>query len=315
VEISRPLTAHRSTPLRSAPTWGGVALIGAFACTPAAPPELAPSRPTLACAPESAQEISVVTYNVHGLAAWIAGDDPAGRMPSIGRRLSAYDLVLVQEDFRYHDALRAQLPQHTTARGNSGRWGQSRIAGLLNGAGLAAFARVPPGCVQEIVRTAYEVCSGWIRRANDCLASKGVLGLRIRLSEKTSVDVYTTHLDAGVAPADLDARQRQLEQLATQIERTSTGRAVIVAGDFNLADADPTDRRARDAFVRRLGLRDSGAKRQDATRWPTRLDYLFYRSGEDVGLERIEAGEALEFVTEGGPLSDHPALFARFAIR
>jgi hypothetical protein len=33
-----------------------------------------------------------------------------------------------------------------------------------------------------------------------------------------------------------------------------------------------------------------------------------------VRLELLEAGEALEFVRNGAPLSDHPAVYARFRL-
>ena len=52
-----------------------------------------------------AVELRIVTYNTHGLPAWIAGDDPERRFPLIGRLLDAYDLAVVQEDFYHHELL------------------------------------------------------------------------------------------------------------------------------------------------------------------------------------------------------------------
>jgi len=292
-----------------------LSLAGALACgsAPAAPQVDAPTAQS--CGEASRGELSVVSYNVHGLAAWIAGDDPAARMPHIGPRLAAYDVALVQEDFRYHDELRADIPHATVVRGNPSRFAVARWTGIMDNSGLTAFAGAPRACVQEIVRSGYDACAGWLRFANDCLASKGVLGLRIRADRAHSVDVYTTHLDAGRAPQDRATRRTQLQLLAEHIERSSAGRAVILAGDLNLDEADPDDRALLEGFVRRLGLDDTGASRQDAERWPARIDYILYRSGADTRLEPIEVGEALEFVRDGAPLSDHPALYARFTLR
>ena len=90
------------------------------------------------------------------------------------------------------------------------------------------------------------------------------------------------------------------------------GGPLVLAGDLNLDAADPEDVALRDAFTSSLGLANSGARGDD--RWP-RLDYIFYRSGGDLELEVVEAGEDASFAHEGAPLSDHPALFVRFRSR
>ncbi len=50
-------------------------------------------------------EVSVLSYNTHGLPAWIALDRPGARLPVIGRLANRYDVALLQEDFAYHDRL------------------------------------------------------------------------------------------------------------------------------------------------------------------------------------------------------------------
>ncbi|MEN8183628.1 MAG: hypothetical protein ABFS46_13955, partial [Myxococcota bacterium] len=74
--------------------WGWAALAAGFAMS-----ALGPSAAGDPPAPrEPPGELRIVTYNTHGLPAWIARDDPVWRFPRIGRLLSAYDVALVQED-------------------------------------------------------------------------------------------------------------------------------------------------------------------------------------------------------------------------
>src|SRR5262249_59183786 len=40
--------------------------------------------------------LAVLTYNVHGLDAWLVDDDPVARMPQISERLERADTALVQ---------------------------------------------------------------------------------------------------------------------------------------------------------------------------------------------------------------------------
>lgn len=43
--------------------------------------------------------VSVLTYNVAGLPAWLSSGNPAVNTRPIGQRIGAYDVVHVQEDF------------------------------------------------------------------------------------------------------------------------------------------------------------------------------------------------------------------------
>ena len=88
---------------------------------------------------------------------------------------------------------------------------------------------------------------------------------------------------------------------------------MILAGDFN--SREDRSNPSLEGFVSALGLRESGA-RIDADRWRPRCDYIFYRGDARTEIALLESGEADEFVDESGkPLSDHPAIRARFAIR
>lgn len=264
----------------------------------------------LAASPAAADEFTVLTYNTHGLSTWIAGDDPATRFPIIGEKSNAYDLALLQEDFSHHSALRRGTRQPIVARGNPSRFG--RWCPVCNGSGLTILSRWGKENLVEVMNRAYRECAGWIGGANDCFATKGFQRMRLRLPSGAELDFVNTHLDAGRGEEDREARRRQLDLLRRSIEAEVAEGPLILGGDLNLDAADPQDSALRDAFTSALRLANSGAGA--SSRWPT-LDYIFYRGGGGLELEVVEAGEDTSFVHEGAPLSDHPALFARFRAR
>ncbi len=245
-------------------------------------------------------ELRIVTYNTHGLPAWIARDAPEERFPAIGKLLNTYDLAVVQEDFFHHERLLGVLTLPLRARGNQG-------------SGLTTLARLPAEILVETQAEPYEVCSGWLFGANDCLGDKGFLRTRLALPNGALVDFVNTHLDAGRDEPDRDARRAQLELLAERLRGSSASLALVVGGDLNLRFDDPSDRALLDRFAAALGLADSEAKPAPGSGWE-RIDYLLYRSGSDVSLEVLAAGMAPEFVRDGAPLSDHPALWARLRV-
>jgi hypothetical protein len=263
----------------------------------------------LLAAPAAGEEFTVLSYNTHGLSAWVAGDDPATRFPIIGEKSNAYDVALL-EDFAHHASLLLGARQPIVERGNPSRFG--RWCPICTGSGLTILSRWNRESLLELVSRGYGHCAGWIGGANDCLASKGFQRVRLRLPGGAALDFVNTHLDAGQSRADREVRREQLDLLRGSIEAEVGEAALILAGDLNLDAADPEDVALRDAFTRSLGLADSGARGSD--HWPA-LDYIFYRSGGGLELEVVEAGEDTSFVHEDAPLSDHPAIFARFRTR
>ncbi len=257
-------------------------------------------------------EIRVLSYNTHGLAAWIAGDDPEARFPRIGARADAYDVALLQEDFSHHERLRGSVAHPVIERGNESRFAGSWLCPFCSGSGLTLLARWSDA-LQSLANVAYDTCSGWLDKANDCLATKGFQHARLRLPGGALLDFVNTHLDAGRADADREARRRQLASLRNHLARETPGRALVLAGDLNLDAAVPEDVALRDELVAALGLVDSGARPAPGTDWE-RVDYIYVRSGEALHLEVLEAGEDRGFQHDALPLSDHPALFARLRI-
>jgi endonuclease/exonuclease/phosphatase family metal-dependent hydrolase len=258
-------------------------------------------------------ELRVLSYNTHGLPAWVAGDDPHHRFPLIARLANAYPVVLLQEDFEHHARLRPGVTHPIVERGNPSRFGEWACLVTCNGSGLTFLADLPAERLLELSNVSYSACAGWVSGANDCFATKGFQHARIELAPGAVVHVVNTHLDAGRSAEDRRARQLQLEELRRHLKDRAGGAALILGGDLNLLADDPEDAALRDAFAASLNLADSGAGPEPGGAW-THLDYLYYRSGNEVALRVREAGEAGEFVDAGAPLSDHPAVFARFVV-
>lgn len=264
----------------------------------------------LLAAAAPAEELSVLTYNVHGLPAWVARDDPEARMPAIAARADAYDVVLLQEDFAFHERLREATGHPLVRRGNPSR---APWCPVCNGAGLTLLSRLSPDALLTLDVQPYDICAGWLGGANDCFATKGFLRARLRLASGAVLDVVNTHLDAGRDDADREARRRQLAALAGSLAREVGDGALVVGGDFNLDADDAADAALLRAFAAELGLADSGARASAGSGFPA-LDYLLSRSGRDATLRVLEAGEDEGFRADGAALSDHPALFVRFEV-
>ncbi len=259
---------------------------------------------------------SVLSYNTHGLPAWIARDQPEERFPQIGKLAATYDIALFQENFVDADfrALADALPGRFIARGNGSRAGWLALLSTFCGSCGSGLTTAVNGRFQAelLDRKGYGSCSGWVGSANDCWATKGYLATRLRLTNGASVDVYDLHLDAGGGETDHDVRRAQLDVLRAAIKRMSATHALIVAGDFNLDPRTPRDRILLDRFVGDLQLVHSDAG-GSVTKWAEQIDHILYRSGQGTELELVDSGEAKEFLAAGKtPLSDHPAVFARF---
>lgn len=257
--------------------------------------------------------LTVLSYNVHGLF-WPAAGGKRVRMPAIGRRVRGYDIAFLQEDFlaAHHRRLIAELPGYDVLRGN-GRDGGARLLG----SGLTLMFDEALG--REVLRQTnvdFDDCWGRLRIASlhDCWANKGFLHARLRLAGGAEIDLVDTHLDAGGTAGDRAVRERQVDRLRRYLEREAAGRALIVAGDLNLDFGSPDQERVLGTFQSALGLHDSGA-RPAAGAVDERIDYILFRGGEELGLELLAAGVDDRFVEKGRPLSDHPAIYARFGIR
>jgi endonuclease/exonuclease/phosphatase family metal-dependent hydrolase len=252
--------------------------------------------------------LSVLTYNTHGLPAWIARDEPEARFPILLTKAEHFDVVLLQEDFAHQELVDRHHRHGNLVRGNGPRRGWP----LLAGSGLTLLTNL--AMHGSPVFGPYESCHGWLSAASDCFGNKGFLMQRLALPNGARVDFWNTHLEADSGDADHAVRRQQLERLADAIESHSAKRAVVVGGDFNLHWDQERDRALLDRWIARLGL-TLGAISPVGS-WDKRIDYLFFRNGLDATLEARDGGLRCDFIgPTGQPLSDHPAVFATFEVR
>lgn len=241
--------------------------------------------------------LRALTYNVAGLPEGLSGSHPERNTPLISPLLEAYDLVLVQEDFTYHDALVSAVTHPYRA--------PPKVPEVkLTGDGLAILSRSP---FEAPVREPWARCNGGLDQGSDCLAEKGFVLARHTFGEGLEVDVYDLHLDAGSGDDDLSTREAQVTQLLSALEARSAGRAVIVAGDTNLRLPRPRDVASLERLLSDGGLSD--ACRSTLCTDDDHIDRVLFRSTDTVEVVATSWAVDTRFVDEAGEdLSDHPAI-------
>lgn len=277
-----------------------VLVLGALACNFLHTSTLPHASPSLQ--ESDAHEMSVLSFNIHGLPPLLTMDRSELRMDRMLPLLHRFDIAALQENFIYTDILKDSCFE--TIYGNASRFGFFALPLIPFcgdcGSGLSTYIKKGRGAVVEHVATPYVApCSGWLNKRNDCFVSKGFLKTTVLLGDGERIIVYNTHLDAGRDPTDVAARSRQIEILQANIAAESPVLPVIVAGDFNqkISTLEP--------FVQSLGLREAVSNLDGQ-----HIDYIFYRSGDTLRIIPHEGGYASEFDT----LSDHRAIYALFHI-
>ncbi len=250
--------------------------------------------------------LRVLTYNVAGLPDGVSSAEGAllDRMPAIQALLADYDLVGLQEDFDAtgHAAL-TDGTSHAEVLWFSDTVGSDRVYG-------AGLAQLLPQASAGYREEHYTDCNGVFDGASDCLASKGFQTSTLMLGGE-ALDVLNTHHEAGGGLEDEAARLAQVDQVLAAIDTHSTGRAILMTGDFNLRPGDVED------AVPLARYDDAGLVR--ACDWmdcaePNHIDQIRVRSSDTLSLEVLEWDRPAQFVTEDGvALSDHPAVSAVIA--
>ena len=249
-------------------------------------------------------EISVLTYNVHGLPESITGSNPEENMPQISPSLNSYDIVAIQEDFFYHPALAssAEHPYLTPSE-----FYLQKGEELINPSGLTLFSIFP---TEKYFLQRWWSCNGTVDQSSDCLAPKGLAAAEIEAMPGVMVDVYNCHMDAGNSEGDKLTRDKQIPQLAYLLNTRSPYRAVIVACDTNIEKEDELQ---LEQLLSLTGLKDS-CQELDCPE-PDRIDRVLYRSGISVQLEPLRWYIPKEFVNKKGEdLSDHKPVAVDFKI-
>ncbi|MEM6995565.1 MAG: hypothetical protein AAF721_33955 [Myxococcota bacterium] len=254
--------------------------------------------------PTMSGELTVLTYNVAGLPQGISSSDPENNIPQISPLLNAFPLVLAQEDFWYHALLTADLEHEFVSDPFP-----PDPAKMGMGDGLNRFSETP---FTEVERQQWYDCNGQLDCSSDCLARKGWSFARHTLADGVEVDVYNLHMEAGGCPEDIEIRTQSTLNLAAAIAERSDGRALVVAGDFNLRATDPEDVEPLANIIEGAGLTDVC----DALACgDQRIDHIMIRSGTSVTLEAMTWWIPEEFVDArtGEELSDHLPVAAQLS--
>lgn len=236
------------------------------------------SAGTQAATTQPAPQLSILTYNVHGLP-WplTSGRDAdlsamSAKLHALRARGAQPSVVALQEAFtddaraigaaagyryvRFGPDRGTPAPQLSGAADRQFQQSASFLAGerigKQVGSGLAIFSDYPIVAVRQMV---YPVCAGY-----DCLAAKGALAVWLAVpGVDKPVVVLDTHLNSNLAAGvsrgrSLYAYRRQLDLLDRFVEQVVPADATLfVAGDFNVG----RDQHRRDYFARWRNLRDS----------------------------------------------------------
>ncbi|WP_176598136.1 MULTISPECIES: endonuclease/exonuclease/phosphatase family protein [Sphingobium] len=304
--------------------------------------------------PRFGGELSVMTYNIHGLPWPMAWGRPAdfARIATTLQRLRTErrnpQIVLLQEAFtseartigraagyRYildgpgEDAASLQPPAPADLRFAAAEsWSHGEGIGKWVGSGLQILSDFPIVGAHAMVYPGY-ACAGF-----DCLANKGAMLVRISLpGGGDPVDVVTTHLNSRRASDVPDERSnqahdRQLACLTAFIRRFHDPRdALIVAGDFN---AGQTQARRGD-LIGQARSWSLGAPADNAYAAAARLhlplsadarlsarrgrDWEFFASGRDTDVALRRIEVPFGHAADGSMLSDHVGYAAVYALR
>lgn len=248
-------------------------------------------------------EFDLLTYNVAGLPQGLSSSDPEAHMPQISPLLNDFEIVVVQEDFWYHTELSAEVthPHQSTP------WTDEPTYEDM-GDGLNRFAQYP---FELHERVAWWSCHGTIDNGSDCLATKGWSFARHTIDEGVEIDVYNLHMEAGGSQEDIDVRDKSVDDLVAAIAERSEGRAVIVAGDYNLHEQDPVDLAQYQRLIDGAGLLDACWETSCNN---TSIDRVLYRGAANLSLSATTWAQPPEFVDaeDNGPLSDHDPTAVHF---
>jgi endonuclease/exonuclease/phosphatase (EEP) superfamily protein YafD len=250
---------------------------------------------------QTSGDFSLLTYNVAGLPQGISPSNPEKNIPLISPLLNKFDIALVQEDFYYHDELKAKA-QHPYQSEPQNAPSQFIFADGLNRFSVFPFA--------TLYRETWGICSN--ENGYDCLATKGLAVAETEIAPGVVIDIYNLHLDAGGTPQDFEARRSQIQQLLQTINSRSAEKALIVAGDINLNTVTrPLDVVLLQDLLDSAGLTDTCRFLSCGIEL---VDLVLFRSSSSLTLSPIAWELDPDFVDEqGDPLSDHFAVSVKFS--
>ncbi len=277
----------------------------------------------------------VLSLNTFGLPKPL-GEAIAERHSRIGKSLGSYEIAGLQETFSGESK---HLAKGTALTGLTYHMHKPTESRLLN-SGLTTFSRY------EIVESGFKPFK--FGSHADALAEKGVSFTRLKIPGGGMVDVYNTHFQAAKDKADgpLDRlwlkgmaqifpgydmprdqiREHDAQVLIDYVKAQDKGYPVIIMGDFNTQDHQPV----YDKLKQELGLQDSFRELnptdpgytsdgktnpyKDDPAKRKRVDYVFYRPGENMELKALSSELAYDEAVDGMFVSDHYGVQTRFQL-
>ena len=282
-------------------------------------------------------QLTVVSYNVFLLPKIAREDDehPGERAAVMARQLGGLgaDVVALQETWAKAvgdlvEGVEGALPVRVVGKPGGAfkcprAWPAEAclVAEVQTSGGLTILSRWP---IRKVSTLEYASCHG-----DDCLANKGALHVVVQVSAGASVQLVTTHLDAGDEPGDVRARASQLRQLRGFINTLDLDDGpLVLLGDLNI-DSRARDSDEYDDLLGTLDVRDTIADKaansvngtiycDPALLKRRRLDYIVTRSGESGLVRRATHYISMASAAVGDPvcyLSDHKLIMATFETR
>jgi len=249
---------------------------------------------------------SIMTYNVAGLPGIVSQSRPEIYSTKISKKLTPYDIVLMQEDFTYHRQI-SRFNNHPFASSPS----KEKV--LVND-GLNRFSKFP---IEKFKRESWRKTFGKLHNGSDALSAKGVSFGRHRVADGVFIDIYNLHGDAGKSEGDWTAKSDQIEQLIEFVKKNSTNvdMPIIIAGDFNLKQSDKKSAKLLKRLEDALGLTDTRSLLRDLDY--DRIDKIYFRDGAKIKLKPLfysddEVDFRRFFSKLGYPLSDHSPVTVLF---
>ncbi|EGZ21318.1 hypothetical protein PHYSODRAFT_490869 [Phytophthora sojae] len=268
----------------------------------------------------AANTFSVMCYNVAGLPALISSGDPNSYSVDMGKRISDWDIVNVQEDFNYHAKLYSE---------NKHEYRTPTSGGVPIGSGLNTLSHFAFTNVTDLERVTWEDCSNYDNA--DCMTPKGFTLVEVQLADGVTIDIYNLHTDAGVTAADQKARASNLQQLSDFMDENSAGNAVVVMGDTNTRYTRELDtirefiegQKLTDGWVESIRNGKPPKKGAEALKCETEnitnecevVDKIMFRGNNYIRLTLDKWNNENEAFMgkNGAPLSDHPPISSTFS--
>lgn len=169
-------------------------------------------------------DFKILTYNVWGLPNPLT-KDLKERMDLIGKNLSEYDFVNLQESFSDHALKIVDNAKFPYAE----RYDNTSIFHLNSG--LTTLSKYP--IIFKKLKK-FTKCAG-----TDCFSNKSISLTRVKVEGFGNIDIYNTHYQSMDSKEDI--RINSNETVESFIKENDQGNLTILTGDFNFVNFDTTD--------------------------------------------------------------------------